>query len=143
MEILNINHIKHLARGERGRKPVEHDDQHKNQPNVIGLPWHPKTHRLLRRDGGVIVQAIKNHPRFKDLMRMNGEINELSDKSYKIEKRWAKVKRLQRTLETIALAANLLQVASPDQLARYESLVHLEMADLTGPYAPPVAANKP
>jgi hypothetical protein len=112
----------------------------KNRWPELSNPWHPKTNRILRRDADTIVKVIKDHHKFKDLARINGEIGALSDKSFKIEKRWAKVKRLQRTLETIALAANLPQVASAEILARYEALVRLETADLTGPFAPPAAA---
>jgi len=57
-------------------------------------------------------------------------LNRLSQEQLKRDRKWAKCQRLIRTLENVALAANLPHVASAGRQKEYARLLGAEMATL-------------
>ena len=92
----------------------------------LGNPWHPDLPEVLKREGPEIVQAIEGDTDYAQWTLHGHDIDRLFDRSLDLERRWVKCQRLERQLETIALAANLEQVAAPEIVARYKELVQDE-----------------
>jgi hypothetical protein len=92
--------------------------------------WHPRVTELMQKEASDIQQAIESdsaYPRWEILRR---EADDLEEKSMKLERKWVKCKRFTRTLRTVALAANLEKVASPEVVERYRQLLADEAGTL-------------
>jgi chromosome segregation ATPase len=97
--------------------------------------WHPRTVELLAKESEALVALIESHPEFKKLDKLEEEVKELSDQRLDLDRQWAKCQRLIRTLENVALAANLPHVAATDAQERYRTLLAAESGTF-GPQKP-------
>lgn len=104
-----------------------------NQWPELANSWSPDARQSMRDDSPAIIQLIEKHAKYKKFVALKKETDSLSDKSLDKEREWAKSQRLIRTLENIALAANLSKVASPKVLAQYRQLKRLEKVALPKP----------
>ena len=85
--------------------------------------WHPRVAELMQKEGPDIQQAIESdsaYPRWEILRR---EADDFEEKAMGLERKWVKCKRFTRMLRTVALAANLEKVASPEVVERYRQLL--------------------
>lgn len=92
--------------------------------------WDPQVGELLTTESEQVVVMIKQHPRYDELTRLDAELDRADAKSLDFEKRWCKCQRLIRTLENIALRANLPKVADSDQQSSIERLLTAERGSL-------------
>lgn len=96
--------------------------------------WHPVTSQILTQDAGELLALVESHPRFARLNELAPQLDDLADSKLDFERLWVKCRRLERTLETVALAANLPLTATDDEIAGYQRLVAAEGA-FFGPQA--------
>lgn len=97
-------------------------------------PWRPDVPELLARDGLAIVATIEGHTAYSEFSRLRAEIEEANNRVAELDRRWAKHQRFIRTLENVALEANLPSVATAETQARYRSLRESEEGTLgSGP----------
>ncbi len=96
----------------------------------LANPLHPQAVKILTAKGDDVVRWIESAPAFKDFDAKGQEIDRLDDQSTRLERRWVKYERFIRTAETVALAANLPNVAKPGILDRYKTLVQLEGGEM-------------
>ena len=80
----------------------------------------------LEKQGDQIFATIRKHPRHSRLQQLEKEVEQLQSQVLDLDRRWAKAKRLLQALETVALAANLPQVASEEIQQRYQQLLKAE-----------------
>ena len=92
--------------------------------------WNPRVAELLTTKADEVVEAIESHPDYDDFERLRLDVEANSDAQLDQDRVWVKCQRLLRTLENVALAANLPRVASPEVVARYRRLVAVESAPL-------------
>lgn len=81
---------------------------------------HP--HELL-----TVIESDDDYPKFKKLRE---EIEQIEQERIDLERRWVKHQRLVRTLENVALAANLKKFGSPDAQRRYARVLSFERGSL-------------
>jgi hypothetical protein len=103
--------------------------------------WHPRVQELLLSSGDQLVAAAAEHPRYSDFQRLQTEVANLGEQHLDLERRWAKCQRLLYVAESVALAANLERVATPEQVARYQALVTAENGQLTPSASPQQTAQ--
>lgn len=92
--------------------------------------WHPDVAVALQKESAEVVKMIESHKSYKRFEQLRKELTALDDKSLDHDRRWAKTQRLIRSLENIALAANLPKVARPEIVARFKQLRELESISL-------------
>lgn len=97
-----------------------------NQWPEISNPWHPVTGEVLAQHADELVELVESHPRFDRMKELGAKINELNVQQQDLEREWVRYQRLIRTLETVALAANLPQVADPEIVERFQRLRQAE-----------------
>jgi len=88
----------------------------------IGNPWHPLTTELLTTRASELVEIVEGHPQFARFQELEEKIEALDTQKMNFERTAVKCQRLLRALENVALAANLPQVATPEQIERYAQL---------------------
>lgn len=88
--------------------------------------WHPGVNQLLAEQSADLVQAVETHPDFAGLEDLRQAQEELKTQKMDLDRRWARCQRLIHTLENVALAANLPQLAPQDVQDRYAALVAAE-----------------
>ena len=88
--------------------------------------WHPKTVDVLANESEELVKLIESHPDFTKLEQCRDQMKELSDNKLNIDRQWVKCQRIIRTLENVALAANLRHVAPRETQERYRMLLAAE-----------------
>jgi len=94
----------------------------------LNNPWNPVVADLLLNDSETVVSMVENHRMYKEFDAMSKKIDERSNDSFDLDKRWVKCKRLIQTLENIARAANIVEVADEETIARFRKLQHSEAA---------------
>ena len=72
------------------------------------------------------MRAAKSHRRYDEFARLYDEYDKLGERDDVLQTRWAKCQRLLRTLERVALAHNIGQVADEETMTRYKALVAAE-----------------
>jgi hypothetical protein len=92
----------------------------------LANPWHPRIAEILSKEGDDVVKTIETHPRFKRFDELSHEIDGLSARNMDLERKWVKCQRLMQTLQSIALAANLERVATPELQEKYKEIVREE-----------------
>lgn len=102
--------------------------------------WHPRINGFLEDDDGEIVKHIESHGSYRRFEKVRQEIKKVSEKRFDLDRRWVKCQRLIRSLENVALAANLSEVASPEVQERYRQLVAAESGTFGQAPAVPVTA---
>lgn len=98
----------------------------KNRWPELNNRWDPQVANLLQGEAEALVKFIESHPRFGEMTKLRKQSDKLSDERLSLEKKWCKCQRLLRTLQNVALAANLPKVASPEVQSRYETLIAAE-----------------
>ncbi|MDB5173563.1 MAG: hypothetical protein JWN51_2336, partial [Phycisphaerales bacterium] len=73
------------------------------------------------------IESDSAYPRWEIVRR---EADDFDEKAMVLERRWVKCKRFTRTLKTVALAANLEKVASPEVVERYRQILADESGTL-------------
>jgi len=96
--------------------------------------WHPQVQQIMANEAHSVTSAIKKHARFRRLETLGRERQALSRRKFDHDRQWIKCQRLVRTLENVALAANLPLVASPDIVRRFQELTAAENGTL-GPHS--------
>lgn len=92
----------------------------------LANPWHSRTAEILTKEGDDIVKTIETHPRYKRFDELTREIDGLSGRSMDLERKWVKCQRVMQNLQSIALAANLEKVATPELQEKYKEIVREE-----------------
>jgi hypothetical protein len=98
----------------------------------LSNPWHPKTLEIMTREADDVVKAIEGHPRYKRFDELSHEIEGIDARNRDLERKWVKCQRLMQTLQSIALAANLEKVATPELQEKYREIVKEEGMVLEG-----------
>ncbi len=88
--------------------------------------WHAKVQEVLANEPGAAMAAMQSHPKWSDCQRLHDEIARLADEALDLERKWVKTQRFTYVVESVALAANLPSLASPDAIARYQALTKSE-----------------
>jgi hypothetical protein len=101
--------------------------------------WHPRVAKLLSDEASEVVQQIESHPRWQEMQKLEEEIIALDEQKLNKERDWCKCQRLIRTLENVALAGNLAQVASEEAQQQYAQLLAAEHATFGAASTPPAA----
>ena len=88
--------------------------------------WDPRVSDLLSKDSAEVLKAIESHGEYKKISKMRSDMEKFDTQRLNHEKKWCKCQRLLRTLENVALAANLPKVASEDKQQRYAQMIAAE-----------------
>ena len=107
----------------------------------LSNPWNPAVQRFLTTDAKSIIDFIEQHPNYTQFSSLHQRMQELGQREMDRDRRWVKCQRLIRTLENVALAANLEQVADANAQARFHQLVEAEQQSL-GPTTTNEVANR-
>ncbi|MCG8586933.1 MAG: hypothetical protein MI757_19690, partial [Pirellulales bacterium] len=117
------------AEKEHKTKSGEYKKLAKDIRTAIVVKWpeltntfNPRAIDLLANHGDEVRKAIEAHPKFKQFWKLQEEAAAAAARKLDADRRWAKSQRLLRTLENLALVANLPKVATPDQQKRFEQL---------------------
>jgi len=105
--------------------------------------WNPQVATLLGEQSAEVVQMIEADVDFAGLTKVNDELKALEQRVLELDSQWARCQRLIRTLENVALAANLPKVADPQVQERYARLLAAEAACLPAPSASVAATAQP
>lgn len=98
--------------------------------------WNPEVTALLTTEAPAVVALIESHPSFGEFEEQRRQLDDLDERRLDQDRIWVKCQRLIRTLESIALEANLPAVADAATVGRYRALVDLESGGLgAGPAA--------
>lgn len=84
--------------------------------------WHPRLAEIVTTEGPAIVAAVESRPEFSNWRESKRQASEAARAKLDVERGWAKCQRFLRTLENVALAANLPKTASAEAQARYARL---------------------
>jgi hypothetical protein len=104
--------------------------------------WNPQVVDLLTKDADTVVTAITSHPKYPDFEKQRLRIKKIEADRMDQDRLWVKCRRLMRTLENVALEANLPSVADSNIVDRYTKLIQSEAASLT-PTDPTIAGRPP
>ena len=94
--------------------------------------YHPVTIQVLNEHADQLVEMVESNRRFDRLQELSAKIKEIDRQRSDHDREWVVCQRLIRTLETVALAANLPQVADPEIVERYQQL-RLAESGIFGP----------
>lgn len=103
---------------------------------VLRNAWHPMTGLYLADEAEEIDQMLRRQPSFAQWQRLRTSVAEERQKDLAAEKRWALLKRMVQTAESVALAENLRISNDPKLYLDYERLRTLER----WPWAPILSA---
>lgn len=92
----------------------------------LSTAFHPKQQELLQKESDTIVKAIESHEAYKQMESQRTLYEKIDDRLMELDRQWVKTQRFLRTLEDVALAANLPKVASREVVERYERLLKAE-----------------
>jgi hypothetical protein len=92
--------------------------------------WNPQVQEFLGSESATIIKTIESHPKYAEFNRRYKAAEAMSYDILKIDKRWAKTQRVLRTLDNVALAANLPKLADEMVVARYHRLLESEQGTL-------------
>ena len=109
----------------------------------LNNPFNPVLSKLLKEQSQQILATAKSHPRYARSLQLKQEVDQLEARLLDLDRRWAKAQRLLRALETVALAANLPQVASEQIQQRYAELLNAEAATFSGVGAKVAGKSQP
>ena len=109
----------------------------------VGNRWHPLTSELLTTRAAEVIEIVEGHPQFARFEELQEKIEALDTQKMDLERTGVKCQRLLRALENVALAANLPQVATPEQIDRYARLRAAESAFFGPPAETPAGEGVP
>lgn len=92
----------------------------------LTVPFHPRQADILRSEADAVVKFIESHEGYKPYEDQRSGYEKLDERSTELERKWVKAQRFLRTLEEVALAANLQKVAPPEVVKRYDELLKAE-----------------
>ena len=121
-------HRKEISRDLRNRWPQ------------LSNHFSPGAVELIHSQADEFVKAAESHPKYAEWTKLTKERNKIEAERFGLEKRWAHFKRFSRTLENVALAANLDQFAKPEVVTRYQKLLAAEAAAFSKPAPAPEPA---
>ncbi|HEX8910879.1 MAG TPA: hypothetical protein VF796_00870, partial [Humisphaera sp.] len=96
----------------------------------LTVAFHPRQAEILRTESDAVVTFIEAHEAYKAFERQREMAEKLDARSDDLERKWVKTQRFLRTLEDVALAANLPKVATPEVQKRYAELLKAEYGTL-------------
>jgi hypothetical protein len=99
----------------------------------LNNPLNPRAATVLHDDADAIVKAIESAPQFKEMEKADAEVNRIDTDKMNLDRKWAKVQRFVRVAENVALASNLADVAQPEVVAKYKTLIAAEAGTLGTP----------
>lgn len=102
--------------------------------------WNPRVTELLTTEADAVVEAITSHPGFAEFEQLRTRLADVEARQLDQDRLWVKCQRLLRTLESVALAANLPRVADAPTRRRYRRLLDSEAQSLGPRPAAPAAA---
>ena len=124
---------KKKADQEHGAKSGEYKKLAKEIRTALIVRWpelsntfNPRAMDLLANQGEKLQEAIEKHPKFASFWKLVEELDGAATKKLDADRRWAKSQRLLRTLENLALKANLPKVAKPKDVERFRKLTEDE-----------------
>lgn len=88
--------------------------------------FNPRVDEVLSTEAEAFVATMNKHPYMKKLNSLHDELKGFSEQKLDLDKRDAKCMRLIRTLENVALEANLPLAALPHEIEQY---LHLREAE--------------
>ena len=126
-----INDEKNKLNGEKGKLRTAFANLIKKDWPEVSNPYHPTTRKLLRKDAAqAMIKQIEAHKDFKRYSELIDKIGALGKQVHDEDRKWVKCQRIIRTLENVALEANLPKFVETCTLNRYEELVSAENATL-------------
>ena len=96
----------------------------------LGNLLNPASVAILTSEAEQFVAMVESQPQYSEMVTLQTEKEQLGKERLDLERRWAKCQRFQRTLEEIALAANLPKVATPELQQRFTQLLAAERSTL-------------
>lgn len=96
----------------------------------LANPWHPRVAQIMANEADAVTTLLARQPGFGRFLSLETELDGGEQRDLDLEKRWARYQRFIRTAHTIALAANLPKVATPETCRRYQRLITLESRPL-------------
>ncbi len=91
---------------------------------------NPQATRAIQSDGDQMIRAVESAPSFAQFQKQEGELDQMETESFDLERKWVKCQRFIRVAETVALAANLPLLATPQIRQRYQELLAAENASI-------------
>lgn len=88
----------------------------------LNNPFHPVTTQVLTGQADQLVELVESDSRFQRMEELAAKLEEIDRQQRDDDREWVKCQRLLRTLESVALAGNLPQVATPEIVERYTRL---------------------
>lgn len=107
-----------------------------NRWPALSNTFSPGALDLIHGTPDTFVEAVHQHPKFDEWKQLGKERSTIQKERFELDKQWALHMRLVRTLENIALEANLRQTAGTDVTARYDALLAAESGTLRPAPAP-------
>jgi ATP-dependent protease HslVU (ClpYQ) peptidase subunit len=98
-------------------------------PELTNL-WNPQVQEFLGSESDTIIKAIESHPKYAEFDKRYQEGKHLTHDVLKLDKHWVKTQRVLRTLDNVALAANLPKLTDALTVARYHRLLESEQGTL-------------
>jgi hypothetical protein len=119
----------------KGRLNQEREGLRKQLRAAVQARWpemssafHPAVVDAITREAEQIVKAIESHSAYSKWDKLGEEIDDLTEKSFELERKWVKAQRFLYVAESVALAANLDKVAGKLVQERYARLRAAENA---------------
>ncbi len=100
-----------------------------NWPELTNA-WDPKATVAWQREPEQLIAIVETHPDFSDFETQERDLDAIRDRRFDLERTWVKCQRLVRTLENVALAANLPHLADSATQERYRQLLAAEAGTL-------------
>lgn len=88
--------------------------------------FNPRVDEILSQESNEFVATMNRHPYMKKLNALYDEMKQFTEKKYDFDRRDAKCLRLIRTLENVALEANLPLTATVEEIEQYNRLREAE-----------------
>jgi hypothetical protein len=105
--------------------------------------WNPGIIRLLTTEAEAVVAAITEHPRYREFERLRTRREQIEARILDQERVAARCERLIRTLDNVALEANLPKVAETGTVEQFERLTACESARIGSPPAADLVGSSP
>jgi hypothetical protein len=84
--------------------------------------FHPAVIHAITDEADAIIRTIESHPAYARWDKLGKEIEDLSNNSFDLERKWVKAQRFLYVAESVALAANLDKCAGRLVQERYKRL---------------------
>ncbi len=121
------------------RKSLQHRMMHSRRTLVevlrsrwpeLASPWHPRTPQIIADEGPAVLKLLRDHPAMGEFEKASEAFEASRQEDNRLERRWAKVRRLLHVAESAVLTHNLPLVADDTLQDRHARLVELERGSL-------------